>query len=226
MTQEEYRRKFREFVLGPCRPFYEGVKPWQMGEAWHDDSLLYFEQHLPRFWRMVEMLKPVVPGLAGPFCELGSFYPYTLYYFGRPVDLYDLVPRVCLTAMPYDVGGVRLQAFNLCTDELPRDRYAVVVMSEVLEHLPCDLLAVQRKVSAAVRPGGYLLVTYPAQYGNEAHGYDRCMGDSAVLHGGHLREFTAETVAQFFTDLRVVSTEEFTYPAYGRTFAVLYKKDR
>ena len=226
MNQEEYKTRFRSFVLDECRPFYESVKPWYVQESGQPDSLLYFDQQFPRIWAIIEMLKDrVAPG--SRLCELGSFYPYVMLYFGGTVNLYDLVPRIIPGVNPYESGGVRLVPFNLCSDEFPRGtEYDAVTLSEVMEHLPCDLIEVQRKTQSILSPKGLLLVSYPCQYQNDAHDYDKVIGDPSDVHGRHLREFTPRTVDLFFRGLTVLEKREVFYPAYGRTILVLYKNEQ
>lgn len=227
----EYKERFRDFVLNGVKGYYVehgySVDPSKTGwpAMGHEDSLVYFDQQFPRFQAMIELLQQnkVVPLCS---CELGSFYPYVSLYFCGEIDLFDIAPiKFPEAAKPYDVEGVRLSSKNFCTDPLPHKEYDLVILSEVMEHMACNLFAFCDQVKQIVRPGGHLLVTYPVEYGNNARDYGYNVGDLNESHDGHLREFTDDTVRLFFRDLTKVAQTEVTYPAYGRVIIVLYRRE-
>lgn len=222
MTEQEYRERFESFVRNGISAFYDGIAPFYIERGGSPDSLSYFRNHFARFWAMIRMIEDAGAG-GGRKCEIGSFYPYTTFYFGMPIDLYDIMPRLCPTARPYNVGGVRLYEKNICTEDFDGGEYDLIILSEVMEHLPVNLFAFERKVQSLLAPGGHILVTYP-MHGHNAKDYELEIGDPTVLQHDHLREFTDDTVGLFFRDLRLVSSGDVHYPAYGRIAMRLYQK--
>jgi hypothetical protein len=229
MNEQEYQDKFRSFVLDKVRThrINQGLpaNPKDAGYAalGTEDSLVYFYNHFPRFWAMIKLCEEngVLPDKS---CELGSFYPYTTLYFDGKIDLYDIAPLIFPNANPYEICNVRMEGLNLCTDQIPADRkYDLVILSEVMEHLPCNLYELCERVQSIVNSQGYLIATYPVQYRNNAEYYEQDLGDPGKSHDGHLREFTDETVDLFFTKIRRVAKIEVFYPAYGRIIIVMYQ---
>jgi hypothetical protein len=228
MNEQEYKEKFRSFVLDKLRNYRISqclpAEPKDAGYAalGTEDSLIYFYNHFPRFWAMIKLCEEnrVFPKLS---CELGSFYPYTTLYFDGEIDLYDIAPLIFPNANPYEVESVRMEGLNLCTDPLPDHKYDLVILSEVMEHLPCNLFDLCERAQEIVKLQGHLIATYPVQYRNNAEHYERDLGEPNKSHDGHLREFTDETVDLFFTKMRRVAKTEVFYPAYGRIIIVMYQ---
>ncbi len=89
--------------------------------------------------------------------------------------------------------------------ELPfaADRFDLVVLADVLEHL-ADPLAALRRAAGWCRPGGAILVSVP----NVAHWSARLalargrwpQEDSGTFDAGHLRWFTRDTLAALLAD--------------------------
>jgi SAM-dependent methyltransferase len=163
-------------------------------------------------------------------CEIGSWYPYTTLYWkmhnsGTRIDLYDIICREIAEAIPYDVDGVKLIDFNLCLDKYPDIQYDLVILSEVIEHLPINLIKFQDDVIKLIKPGGVLLVTYPLG-GRNAKNYDKEYPerDFTKLQEDHVREFTGETVKLFFNELTLIDQRDVTYPAYGLITICLYQR--
>lgn len=237
---EDYQDRFSDFVQSKLTAFYHGLEDWYGARGKTRDSLSYFRNHWPKFEASLTLC--TAAGLHGlemeKVSEFGSFYPYTVYWFKLQnndllVDLYDIILREAeVHAEPYDVDGVRLIDFNLCTDEFTGEgQYDFILLSEVLEHLTVDLVSFQGKVVEQLKVGGHLLVTYPLGAGGHPpvnpRDYDVDFSGKlgAGMHEGHLREFTVETAAKFFPMLSLVmESGVFRYKAYGRMIAKLYKK--
>lgn len=235
-----YADDFAYFVTTKLKAFHDGISPWCAARrsAWQKkhnvpvDSLTYFTAHWPRFEAMLKLCNDsdITPDSLSHICELGSWYPYTTYYWKSrnpkcKIDLYDIIVREVSEVSEYDVDGVRLIDFNLCTESLPDKQYDMVVVSEVLEHLPCNIFALCSDISEIVKPGGFLLVTYPLG-GINARDYDRVMDhrDQEHLVEEHIREFTHETADWFFKDLNLVGSCHVEYPAYGLIKICLYQR--
>lgn len=223
-NKETYKAKFLGYAKNNLSEFYRGITPWQVSESGHDDSLLYFTNHFERFWAMICLAKEHI-GKPKSLCEIGSFYPYVCMYWSGKIDLYDIVPIICPSALPYNTQQVTLYPFNICTEDFPLNKhYDFITLSEVLEHLPVNLFEIEKKVIDVLAPGGYILVTYPIQYQNHTFGYEKVMGDPNKMYGEHLREFTPETTKLFFKKLTKIDSVTMSYPAYGKTILTLYQK--
>lgn len=227
----EYPEAFERFCREQLAEFTDALREWYEARGGNPDSMSYFRNHWPRFQAMIEMCVAagITPDEACTICEVGSFYPYTSYFWkhwdvGVKIDLFDIIPREVPGAESYDVDGVRLYDFNLCTEELPGKQYDLVILSEVLEHLPINLFLLCERITKMVRLGGYLLVTYPLG-GRNAKDYhlDLPGYDLKRLQEPHLREFTRETTKLFFADLKLVGDKFIDYPAYGRMRVCLYR---
>lgn len=234
-----YKKAFAQFVTERLKAFHEGISPWcaarrspwQKRHNVHVDSLTYFEDHWPRFEAMLNLCNNV--GINADdlshICELGSWYPYTSYYWSTnsliEIDLYDIIVREVPEVSEYNVDGVRLIGHNLCMDPLPDKKYDMVIVSEVLEHLPCNIHALCEEISKIVRPGGHLLVTYPLG-GRHAKDYrQNLVGyDFNHLVEEHIREYTHETTKLFFNDLKLIGSRDIIYPAYGLIKICLYQR--
>lgn len=229
----DYRVAFSQFVTERLHAFYAGIAEFYRERGGNPDSLSYFINHWPRFEAMVKLCvdKGVDPSTIMHACELGSWYPYTSFYWRTQnpdcqIDLYDIiVQELGGQVSEYNIDGVWLRNFNLCTDPLPPEEYDMVIVSEVLEHLPCNVTALCDDIVRIVKPGGYLLVTYPLGGKNARH-YDRVMTeiDQTKLFEGHLREFTRDTVGLFFPKLKLVGSADVRYPAYGLIRVCLYQR--
>lgn len=236
----DYKSKFAAFVTNQLRIFHDGISPWCAARrsSWQKrhnvsvDSLTYFTAHWPRFEAMIQLCHEVgiKANELSQICELGSWYPYTSYYWKLAnqqceIDLYDIIVREVPEVSEYDVDGVRLFDFNLCTESLPDKQYDMVIVSEVLEHLPCDLFLLCNNISKIVKLGGHLLVTYPLG-GINAKDYRQNLVsyDHNHLVEDHVREYTHETVLLFFNDLKLVGSCEVDYPAYGLIKVCLYQR--
>jgi len=220
MNEEKYKEEFKDFLIG--KGFYQQIEMWYEGKT--TNSLKYFNDHFPRFRAMIELLeknKKIEPLF---IAEMGSFYPYTSFYFHPScIDLYDIIGIRYLT---FDKGTeITLHNYNVCTDELyfMKQCYDLVILSEVLEHLPCNLFEVEKKIMNIIEDDGYLIVTYPLG-GKNAKDYDKIIGSPLKSYGEHLREFTEETVNLFFQSLTKVDESYVNYPAYGYTKIILYQK--
>lgn len=65
------------------------------------------------------------------------------------------------TRLVDDVEGIEARNLNIVTDDLEPDAYDLVHSRLLLHHLPDHQLEAVRRMVAALRPGGVLLVTEP-----------------------------------------------------------------
>ncbi len=222
----DYGLLFKAFVKTRLADFYESLKPFYISRVGTYDSMIYFEQQLPRFWKTIQLLERnrIHPRTVA---ELGSFYPYATYYFnhkyGSKIVLHDIIHRSS-GAILYDVGDIKLLDHNIVTD--PIGEYDLYVFSMVIEHLPCNLYAYCSRLVAAMPVGSYLYVSYPTG-GKNAKDYDKELNpNSARLFDEHLREFTYRNTSQFFRQLRIVDKERVFVPCAGYSEEILYRKEK
>lgn len=226
---DAYKEQFKQFVLQKLPDFYKGIGEFYQKRGGNSDSLTYFENHWPRFEMMIDIAREIWPESA---CEIGSFFPYTTYFWkcknpALTIDLYDIILRELKgDVKPYDVDGIKLIDLNLCTEKLPDKGYDLIILSEVLEHLPINLMQFSNEVVRLLNPCGYLIVSYPCQGYAPQCGYDKDMTgyDFNFLQEGHLREFTWDTVDLFFTGLSRIKKWELFYKAYGKMVICLYQR--
>ena len=216
-------KPFEQFVKEDLIDFHNRLRPiyteWSSGRT--DDCLSYYFNHKPRFDKMLEVLRRNNVK-TDRVAELGSFLPYTAYSLETlAVDCFDIL-FTYYNIDNFQSGKFKFQGINLCYN-LPTEQYDLKILSEVIEHLPVSLIDLQKRVIDSMNSGEFLLMTYPMA-GVNAKDYEKDYGDYERFRHEHLREFTDETVAQFFTDLIKVDEDELTYPAYGRMRIVLYKK--
>jgi SAM-dependent methyltransferase len=215
--------RFDEFVRTKLSDLYEALRPiylmWSGGKT--DSCLSYFQAHWPRFECMLSVLQRHGLG-KGSVAELGSFLPYVAYHLEcASATCYDILFRYFLIP-DFQEGKYSFRAFNLCHERFP-EAYDLVILSEVIEHLPCNLFDMEKRVLESVKPGGHLLVTYP-MHGHNAQDYDKDFGAHEEFRHEHLREFNESTVPLFFKTLTKVDEADVRYPAYGHIRVVLYHK--
>lgn len=189
-----------------------------------DEYRLHYEGHAPRFEAQIDLFQKHLDGEEIRLVyDMGTPVPYSSYYFFLTKGA-EIVSGMLGGACNVNekVWGMDL---NLCNppDLTPAD---LVICTETLEHLPCNLFLVRRWLMSLVSPGKFMLLSFPLG-GENATGYDRDhLGDYEKVHG-HLREFTEETAQAFYLEmgwdvLDVVKTRQ---PAYqGEILNVLLRR--
>lgn len=143
-----FTRAYREVVIG--NHFFEEPGYYVREEPRYRTTLEAIEAlQLPRGARMLEigggqiaLLGTRLLGLDATLGDVGDTYA-------------DAVTR----------HGVQFVRCDLVRDDLPqKDHYDLVVLCEVVEHVPIPLHLVLEKVKGWMRPGGKLFVTTPNLY--------------------------------------------------------------
>jgi SAM-dependent methyltransferase len=143
-----FDRVYRERILG--NTFFEEPR--------------YYELQKPRYRNTLRLLctLPVPP--RANILEIGGGQMLLLMsaMFGDTGTLGDIGSKYSEAVTKF---GIRHTECDLLHDDLPdRDAYDLVVLCEVVEHLPVPLHLVLEKVARWIKPGGHLFITTPNLY--------------------------------------------------------------
>jgi len=202
MTFDEYSAIITRMLSGMQ---FAGIHP---GAS--EDVSAYYQGHLPRFRVQFSLLANLAR--VETVLDLGTWFPFSSYFF----HLRDGARVVYGCHRPVaGVAGCDHRQFNLChLPDLPQSD--LVICTEVLEHLPCNVVDVWDYVVGLIRPDGHLLVSFPLG-GKNADNYHVDHGDWATVHG-HIREFTGTSAGAFLarSRLRLIQLVDSEQPAYRR----------
>jgi len=177
----------------------------------------------PGYYRILEYiqcLKKVVKW-GDRILELGAHIPAISDYFRQYYSCETIYAGIENEA-PEMVHLFR--KINMCTDDFG-EGWDIVTATEVMEHLPCNLYKVRDKLIAAVRSGGYLLVSTPVA------GIDR--GTTELEYEvetiedrdyGHIKEFrSVDELKSLFLGLEIID-ERFSEGG-NYCYNILYRKN-
>jgi hypothetical protein len=182
-------------------------------------SLDYLDGHLPRFKVGIEMLQSIDWTKIDSILELGSKAPFYAYPFNKPTTVMSIECNQEGT-----IDNFKFKYYNLNYEE-PLGKWPLIIITEVWEHLPSNVLKVRNRVWDAIIPGGYLLTSFPLGGLNASlENYNKnWLDDFKTPVLGHLREFTKETSTQFLNqmpDLMLIHDETVYTHAYGNNIRV------
>lgn len=205
MKGSQYIQRLKNDIFSKCAA--RGIEPNGLEQ--------YFNGHWPRFEAQLEMFESHLGGESIRLVyDLGTGTPFTSYalHLDHGAEVVCGMP----TEHPGEIlPGVRLADWNLCYRP-PADRAAdLVICTECLEHLPCPLPPMAEYLKSLVRPGGYLLLSFP--FGSRRASWAQDFGDYDRTRDDHLREFDPQLAKQF---LRLIGwpivADRLTYTsAYG-----------
>jgi len=189
----------------------EGMMPPEM--------MPYWEGHRPRFDLQLRWFIRHLWNLDEPYVlDVGTGFPFATSYFAMRRG--GWVIYGCPVAdMPAPVPRTQYQSMNLAKPWAAPyvHRFDLVVCTECLEHLSCNLYTARNRLMDRVNEGGYLLLSFPLG-GARASDYDAEWPDrfDTISHA-HVREFTRETMKAFVTSIgwRTVAEEVVRTRAYG-----------
>lgn len=187
MTNEEYIKILHEEVFP--KVICSGGMPPQVVE--------YFNGHFPRFEAQLNMFhKHLDDKIIGRVYDIGTGTPFTSYYFNKTqgAEVIYGCPLDGLAQLNLKCFGLKI---NLCKPQ-PMAQADLVIATEVLEHLPCNVYRAYFYLSKLVRVGGYLLVSFPLGGAGAGNYHRDDMGDHERAHDGHIREYTMDTARQFY----------------------------
>lgn len=152
-------------IANPARPF----DPAAFERAYRDRILgngffeepRYYTIQKPRYRNTLRLIcgLPIAPG--AEVLEIGGGQMALLCgrLFGDRVTVADVSDQYSASVTKH---GIAFRTCDLLRDDLGEtSRYDLVVMCEVVEHLPVPLHLVLEKVVRWIRPGGYLFLTTP-----------------------------------------------------------------
>lgn len=149
-----------------AKELYEELKKWP-GMEGHVKSLAF---HAKRYERLLEAVSGIVEELrAGPagepkILDVGPWWQTAL--FRRYLDVHVNTLGLLETPPPIDLprDGERYWRQDLATYDAYRSdvpEHDLVVMAEVIEHLPIAPTLVLKRLRSYIKPKGYLLLTTP-----------------------------------------------------------------
>lgn len=181
----------------------------------------YWNGHKNRFELMAEMCRelPDVYSVA----EVGTAFPFVGLLFPdaylRTLDMLKSTGKLC---------EHEIQDFNIERPTL-LDNFDLVVCTEVMEHLYCDLYKFAEGLAGRTRK--YLLLSFPCGGNGSMIGYDTDLQAPESNDGiGHVREFTQAKAEEFVETIQGFSVKDrqsvpYT-PLYRATIVIyLLKKD-
>jgi hypothetical protein len=158
----------------------------------------YFEGHRPRFNTHIAMYNKFLDNEPiNLVYDLGTGVPFTSYYFNLTQGAEVIFGM--LEDVNYKVNDkVRSMQINLCVDRPALPPADLVICTECLEHLPCNLYKVREYLKTLVKPGKYMLLSFPCG-GQRAEDYWRdFLGDYDKSVTSHYREFTEASAKEFY----------------------------
>lgn len=188
MTKEDYYWKLERDILSRGVKIIGGLPA---------DAAAYFQGHKPRFDAQVEMWNKFLDMQEIELVyDLGTSVPFTSYYFNVTKDaevvygmLEDSGYRVSDKVYPI--------ILNLCKEHGALRQADLVICTECLEHLGCNLYKVREFLKSAVKPGKYMLLSFPCGGQNAKDYWRDCMADYDRASDLHVREFTLESAREF-----------------------------
>jgi len=187
----------------------------------HDKGNIY--GHRARYEKGIRLLERHYRSNHSDFLELGSPYPYYSYYFYEKYNVRTVSADIGIETWSYN-QNISFQKLNLCKDEI-RGYWDVIILSEVFEHLPCNLYRVRDMIYNHLRPHGLILYSFPTLMVS-AEPLDKDLPLDFNKQYGHLREFR-NLVTPFLQEYNIVERTNCYPPAYP--FApieiVLIRKD-
>lgn len=178
-----------------------------------DHAKQYFAGHLDRFLYHIDVFERLISGptdekTAERFkvYDFGSWLPFSTWYFYKKYKarvIYFYMER----AEPLN-ERVEPCRMNLC-DPVALYEADVVVATEVLEHLPCNLYNTLDFMAKCVKKGGYLFLSFPTGPIGADIGYNKDIpGKRPDIEHEHLREFPIEKAREFYGRLKFEVLEE------------------
>lgn len=220
INEGKFKTDFLEFMKEPIQ---KGVVGEGVNTYFANDHFSRFVEGALAIYQNVE----IRPDMR--MAEFGSCVPFHLLPFKDMIPEGFIVVRDMAITRPYQKENVFFQYCNLNMDDLGSEKYDVITLCEVLEHLPSSMTEVRDRAIRSLKPNGYLLASYPC--GGMCANLDGYSIDLVKEKGldkyenrsPHLREFTEE-LAKKFINLPVIQEKMTHPPAYRNIYQILYRK--
>jgi len=229
VNTEKYNKDMRKLIDEFIFPHSDVIHDKYVFEDVHGKANIinYFGSHALRFIQGISMIEEKVElGKDWQVLEAGSVIPFYTFPF---------VTEYNWTVKCMDVGLSKNHIFkgyniffahgNLCYDDLGKNKYDLITMCEVWEHLPCNLYKVKEKIIIALKPKGYLLCSYPLEADTVSLDvYNKDLDKNFGRFHGHLRQFSKESAEKFITELGIISNKTAPCPVSKGCYHILYRK--
>jgi hypothetical protein len=150
--------------------------------------------------------------------EVGSTFPFITLPLAKK---HGFTP-VCADIQKVKDSSVSFVQLDLCKDAIPQ-KWDLILCTEVLEHLPCNLFDVVNKIISATRDDGHIFFTVPIGFVGTGLPLNKVFesgGDGKT----HLREFTPWKAHEFFSSFGLlVVKEKLIYNTYFLHWSVLLR---
>jgi hypothetical protein len=177
----------------------------------------YYHSHFPRFELGEKIIRRHIPLLGARILEFSPYPFYSLYFKEEVKEIIcsDIMPRT------WEDKNMKALTSNLCYDTiLTLGSFDLVICPEVLEHLPCNIPGVIRRLKDLTE--NWLYISVPIGSVNVAP-KEEDLGHFESPRG-HLREFRDGELDQYFNDLVLLHKESVSTPAYHRMDQYLFCK--
>jgi 2-polyprenyl-3-methyl-5-hydroxy-6-metoxy-1,4-benzoquinol methylase len=191
------------------------------GDRFFEDAA-YYGQFRDRYRRTLAWIERVAaPGMRMLDIGSGQFAVLCRHLLDAQCDVLDIDSR---SAEALRKQGIGFQAIDLSQEVFTAQQpYDLVVMAEVIEHVPTPPFRVFANLLPAIRPGGHLLVTTPNLYrlrnlvrlarGQQVFDYFLVPGPEQPL--GHFLEYSREQLEWHLRraglDVAAVSLEQLSW---------------
>ncbi len=188
-------------------------------EDWHRN---YFRSHRERLALDLVLCVRHATSANQPILEIGCIPPFltaALASMGRQAVGVDIAPERYSAA----ISRLGLQIIRCDIEREPlsaavKERFQLVLLNEVFEHLRIDLNFTFQQISAVIAPGGLLMMSTPnlfsfrgirnflchrRAYAIDAKPYEEFAKLKNLGHMGHIREYTPAEITEFLRALRI-----------------------
>lgn len=178
----------------------------------------YFAGHLPRFELQYRLFERYLLQDIKLVYDIGTWFPFASYYFAKRGA------RVVFGAerIPNDPGIENTMPAQIDLENpLALEPADLVICTECLEHLSCNLYKVRDYLRSLVKEGGYLLLSFPTG-GIMFDSYDKKI---PKFDGQpHLREFPVPQAREFYHGLgmELIHEEAIKVPLYAHADGILH----
>lgn len=118
----------------------------------------YYQIHISRYKKIFSEIISLNLPANSKVLDIGCYPPYLLDFLTKQnFDTYGICSR------HETVNRSKINLLNIDNDSLPYqdDRFSLIIMSEVLEHLTNDPTSILSEIYRVLKPGGYFFLTTP-----------------------------------------------------------------